>query len=183
MPTIIVPDSSVPLLAAFQPCFTIPSYRTFCLLVAGWVHCRGRHTVTGLVVAAGAVGVRHVSAFDRFFARAPWSLDALGRVVFTLAPAWIPPDWPLLVLVDDTALGSMHHDPLLSSARKPFCSFGHVWVVLALWVPPPLGARGFALPLLSRRSVGTKRGGRADAGRASGSPRPRPPTPPSGRPS
>src|SRR5437763_3708200 len=125
MPTIIVPDSSVPLLAAFQPCFTIPSYRTFCLPVAGWVHCRGRHTVTGLVVAAGAVGVRHVSAFDRFFARAPWSLDALGRVVFTLAPAWIPPDWPLLVLVDDTlarkggqatAPGSMHHDPLLSSA-------------------------------------------------------------------
>jgi hypothetical protein len=45
------------------------------------------------------------------------------------------------VLIDDTlarktgkgiALATMHHDPLLSTARKPFCGFGHVWVVLAL---------------------------------------------------
>src|SRR6266496_1088623 len=121
-------EAMLPLLAAFAPCFTAPSYRTFCLLVSGWLHCRGRHTVTGLVIAAGAVGGRHISVFHRFFARAPWSLDALGRVVFTLALAWIPPDRPLLVLVDDTlarksgkavALASMHHDPLLSSARKP----------------------------------------------------------------
>jgi hypothetical protein len=58
----------------------------------------------------------------------------------------------------------MHHDPLLSTARKPFCSFGHVWVVLALWVPLPMGGtRGFALPLLFRLYVGTKRGGTKDA--------------------
>ena len=54
----------------------------------------------------------------------------------------------------------MHHDPLLSSARKPFASFGHVWVVVALWVPLPLGSgRGFALPVLFRLYVGAKRGG------------------------
>jgi hypothetical protein len=53
----------------------------------------------------------------------------------------------------------MHHDPLLSSARKPFCSFGHVWVVLALWVPVPMGEqRGFAQPLLFRLDVGANRG-------------------------
>ena len=58
----------------------------------------------------------------------------------------------------------MHHDPLLSSARTPFCSFGHVWVVLAVWVPLPLGGgRGFALPILFRLDVGAKRGGQADA--------------------
>jgi hypothetical protein len=110
--------------------------------------------------------------FHRFFARARWSLDALGRVVFSLALGWMPADGPLLVLIDDTlarkggkaiALATMHHDPLLSSARKPFCSFGHVWVVLALWVPLPMGRRGFALPLLFRLYVGAKRGGQADA--------------------
>jgi hypothetical protein len=54
----------------------------------------------------------------------------------------------------------MHHDPLLSSARKPFASFGHVWVVLAVWVPLPFGSgRGFALPVLFRLYVGAKRGG------------------------
>src|SRR5438105_15031380 len=58
----------------------------------------------------------------------------------------------------------MHHDPLLATARKPFFSFGHVWVVLALWVPLPMGrGRGFALPLLVRLYTGAKRGGRADA--------------------
>ena len=58
----------------------------------------------------------------------------------------------------------MHHDPLLSTARKPFFSFGHVWVVLALWVPLPMGAsRGFALPILFRLFVGGKRGGQLDA--------------------
>jgi len=77
-----------------------------------------------------------------------------------------------VVLIDDTlarktgkgiSLATMHHDPLRSSARKPFCSFGHVWVVLALWVPLPIGTRGFALPVLFRLYVGAKRGGRADA--------------------
>lgn len=169
---LILPETFVPLLAAFQPCFTAPSYRTFCELVGGWVQCQGRRTVTGVVIAAGAVGSRHISVFHRCFARVPWSLDALGRVVWTLALAWISADQPLLVLIDDTlarkggkaiALATMHHDPLLSSARKPLCSFGHVWVVLALWVPLPMSPRGFALPLLFRLYVGSKRGGQADA--------------------
>jgi hypothetical protein len=173
MPEVILPNTFMPLLAAFEPCFHAPSYRTFSVLVAGWIHCLGRRTVTGLVVAAGAVGRRHISVYQRFFARAQWSLDAVGQVVFSLALAWIPPDQPLLVLVDDTlarksgkgvSLATMHHDPLLSTTRKPFCSFGHVWVVLALWVPLPMGqTRGFALPLLFRLYVGAKRGGKADA--------------------
>jgi hypothetical protein len=69
-------------------------------------------------------------------------------VAFRLALAWIPAEQPLYILIDDTlarktgkgiSLATMHHDPLLSSARKPFCRFGHVWVVLALWVPLPMG--------------------------------------------
>jgi hypothetical protein len=166
---VILPHSFVLLCAAFQPCFTAPTYRTFQWLVAGWLHCPGRRTVTAVAVAAGAVEHRHISVFHRFFARAPWSLDALGRVLFTLALAWVPADQPLFLLVDDTlarkhgksiSLATMHHDPLLSTARKPFFSFGHVWVVLALWVPLPVGgARGFALPLLFRLYVGAKRGG------------------------
>jgi SRSO17 transposase len=169
----MVPDTFVVLLAAFQPCFTAPSHCNFQLLVTGWVHCLGRRTITAVTLASGAVGTRHVSAFHRFFSRARWNLDAVGRVLCTLAVAWIPADQPLYVLIDDTlarkrgkciALGSMHHDPLLSTARKPFFSFGHVWVVLALWVPLPMGGqRGFALPLLFRLYVGAKRGGKADA--------------------
>ena len=53
--------------AAFAACFTAPTCRTFCYLVAGWLQCPGRHTVTGVALAAGAgvVGWRHISAFHR----------------------------------------------------------------------------------------------------------------------
>jgi hypothetical protein len=97
----------------------------------------------------------------------------VGQAVFRLALRWIPADRPLFILVDDTlarktgkgiALATMHRDPLLSSVRKPFCSFGHVWVVPALWVSLPMGgSRGFALPLPFRLYVGAKRGGTKDA--------------------
>jgi hypothetical protein len=170
---VILPHSFLLLCAAFQPCFTAPTYRTFQWLVAGWVHCPGRRTITAVAVASGAVEQCHISVFHRFFSRAQWSLDAVGRVVFTVAVGWLLPGLPLLLLVDDTlarkhgkgiSLATMHHDPLLSTAKKPFFSFGHVWVVLALWVPLPMGeARGCALPLLFRLYVGAKRGGQQDA--------------------
>jgi hypothetical protein len=177
---VMLPHPFSPLLAAFRSCFTAPSYQIFQWLISGWVHCRDRHTITAIAWASGAIGHRHRSAFGRFFSRAPWSLDALGRVLFTLALPWLPADQPLYVLIDDTlarksgkciALGSMHHDPLRSRSGKPFCSFGHVWVVLALWVPLPLHpTHGFALPLLCRLYVGAKRGGQRDApGRRTGS--------------
>ena len=176
MPPLMLPETFTPLAAAFASCFTAPTYRLFCYLVAGWVQCQGRHTVTAVVMAGGAVGWWHISAFHRFFSRAPWDLDSVGKVVFRLALRWVPTDQPLHVLGDDTlarkggkaiALGSMHHDPLRSTGRKAFASFGHVWVVLALWVPLPFGprgsAKGIAVPILFRLYVGSRRGNRADA--------------------
>ena len=172
MPDCILPSSFLLMLAAFQPCFYAPSYANFRLLVAGWVHCLGRRTVTAIVLAAGGVGEKHLSVFHRFFGRAQWSLDAVGQVLVRLALARLSAEAPVLGLGDDTlarktgkgiSLASMHHDPLLSTARKPFFSFGHVWVVLAIWVPLPMGkARGFALPVLFRLYVSRKRGGRRD---------------------
>jgi hypothetical protein len=176
MPPVMLPETFAPLAAAVASCFTGPTYRTFRYLVAGWVHCQGRHTITGVALAAGVVGWWHISVFHRFFSRARWDVDALGKVVFRLTLPWVPADQPVVVLVDDTlarkagkaiALGSMHHDPLLSSVHKAFASFGHVWVVLALWVPLPFGpaghAKGLALPVLFRLYVGSRRGNRADA--------------------
>jgi hypothetical protein len=178
----MVPESFALVLATFAPCFTAPTYQTFRYLVAGWLQCTGRHTVTNVAVAAGVVGTervaswRHISVCHRFFSRARWEPDALGKRVFTLAVRLLPADSPVRVLVDDSlvrkhgkaiALGSMHHDPLLSHGRKTFSSFGHVWVVLALWLPLPFGViggpRGVALPLLFRLYIGSQPGNRQDA--------------------
>src|ERR1051326_7025708 len=121
----MVPESFALLLVAFAPCFTTPTYQTFCHLVAGWLQCPGRHTVTGVAVAAGVVGDEgarrwhHISVFHRFFSRARWEPEAVGKVVFTLAVRLLPAGWPIILLVDDSlarkagkaiALGSMHHD-------------------------------------------------------------------------
>ena len=178
MPPLMVPESFVVVLVACAPCFSAPTYRVFCHLVAGWLHCPGRHTVTGVAVAAGGgvVGWRHISAFHRFFSRVAWEPDAVGKVVFTLALRVLPAGAPIILLVDDSlarkegkaiALGSMHHDPLLSTRRRPFSRFGHVWVVLALWLPLPFGVvggpRGVAVPVLLRLFVGSQRGNRTDA--------------------
>jgi hypothetical protein len=169
MPLAIVPDSFVVLLGAFRGCFGGPSFALFRGVVAGWVHCLGRRTLTAVALAGGLVGTRHVSGVHRFFARAVWRWDELGRVLFALAVARVPAGAPLLVLLDDTlarkggkgiALAAMHHDPLRSTARKRVFSFGHVWVVAALWVPlPGTGGRGVALPVLARLATGGKQGG------------------------
>ncbi len=45
---------------------------------------------------------------------------------------------------------AMHHDPLLSSANKPFFHFGHQWVVLAVVVPFARWGKVFSLPVLVR---------------------------------
>jgi hypothetical protein len=169
----MLPETFLGLLTACEGCFPAPSYRNFLTLMTGWVQCLGRRTVTALVIAAGAVGTRHIAGCHRCFARAQWRLDDLGRVLFPLARPWLKADPPLIVMIADTlcrkggkgiCLASMHHAPLLSTARKPFFSFGHVWAVVALWVPLPRGdTRGFALPLLFRLYRRTKRGGQVAA--------------------
>jgi len=172
----MLPETFAPVMAAFGACFSAPTYQTFRCLVAGWVQCHGRHTVTAVAMAAGVVGWCHISVFHRFFSRARWEVDAVGKVAFRLALQWVPAGQAVVLLGDDTlarkrgkaiALGSMHHDPLLSRVRKAFCSFGHVWVVLALWVPLPFGPhgapKGIAVPVLFRLYVGRRRGNGADA--------------------
>ena len=124
MSELILPPTLTVLLAAFTPCFQARSVVIFQWLVVGWVQCQERRTLTGVALAPGAIGEHHISVFHRFFSRASWTLDALGRVVFMLAVMWLPADQPLVMLGDDTlarkggksiALASMHHDPLLSS--------------------------------------------------------------------
>ena len=169
----MIPESIARVLAAYAVCLQARSYPTFQWLVLGWVQCLGRRPLTAVALASGGLAERHVSVFHRFFARAVWSLDAVGQVVLQQALRWLPPEQPVDLLGDDplarksgkgVSLAAMHHDPLLSTARKPFFSSGHVWVVLAVWVPLPMGrGRGFALPLLVRLYTGAKRGGRAEA--------------------
>ncbi len=62
---------------------TSPTLSNLTTIQAGWAFAP-RQTVTGMLLAAGAVGKKHHSAFHRLFAQAQWALDRLGLVVFGL---------------------------------------------------------------------------------------------------
>jgi hypothetical protein len=151
--------SLLPWLAALASCFTAPSFQTFVHVVTGWIVCLGRHQVTQVLCAAGALGVKHHSTFHRFFRQARWVPDEIGLCLLRLVMALLPAEAPVVVAVDDT-LGrhtgkhirgaAMHHDPLLSTRAKAFHHWGHVWVVLAVVVEVPHWHKRFALPVLCR---------------------------------
>jgi hypothetical protein len=164
MPDAVVVVSFARLLQSFSPCFTAPSFESFVTLMSGWVLNMRRHTVTETVSAACAVGTKHISSFHRFFSKARWTTDAVGLVLVHAIDRLLPPDAPLVAPVDDTlgrhtgkeiAAASMHRDPLLSTGRRLFFHWGHVWVVLSINVP--MSGKTWALPVLFRLYRGKKR--------------------------
>lgn len=151
--------SFVTLVAVFAECFTAPTFQTFRWLLSGWILCITDHTVTGVIRAANAVGVKHHTTFHRFFRAAAWVSDEISLQLIKLVMALLSPDQEVIVAVDDT-LGrhvgpnlrgaSMHHDPLLSTRTKVIHHWGHVWVVLSIVIQVPRWKKSFALPILAR---------------------------------
>jgi hypothetical protein len=162
----MLPESLLCCLCLFESCFRAPSYRRFVTLMSGWLLCVGRHTVTGVMRAAGVADRDH-NGYHRFFSRGVWSPDAVGLVVLALALKWVDPNARVMLTLDDTlarhtgkriAGAGMHRDPLLSTGVRPFFHFGHNWVVLAVAVTMPWG-KTYSLPFWARlyRSVKTAR--------------------------
>jgi hypothetical protein len=157
MPDILV-RSFAPFLLALQPCFTRPSFSSFWALACAWVLCSGRRSLTR-VIQSGQLGrFKHFCSFHRFFSQARWNLDDLGRCVLQLL---LPFCSEILIgAVDDTLArksgrhiwgADMHHDPLRSTQKRPFFSFGHSWVVFSLHVSFPFApGKVWALPILVR---------------------------------
>jgi len=165
MPDTFIVGSFIHLLQAFVPCFTSPSFATFVTMMGGWSLATGRHTVTGVVRAANAVGWKHIRSFHRFFSKGSWLPDEVGLVLVRLVVArCLQADDAIVVPIDDTlgrhtgkkiAGASMHRDPLLSTGRRPFFHWGHLWVVVSIAVPA--FGKTWALPVLFRLQRGKKR--------------------------
>jgi len=77
-PDLTLPPSLMPLLAVFQPCFTAPSFRTFCGLAAGFLAQPGRRTVCGMLTGAGLSRLWSHHRAHRFFSHARWGSEGLG---------------------------------------------------------------------------------------------------------
>ena len=137
---------------------TTPSFVNLNVILAGWVFTP-RRTVTGMLLAAGAVGRKHHSAFHRLFAQARWSLDRLGLALFDLMKPHLT-GGRIFLAIDDTLARKrglkifgvgMHHDPLLSTRKTAIMNWGHSWVVLGVIVRfRHWPERVFCLPILFR---------------------------------
>jgi hypothetical protein len=159
------------LLQAVSFVMTVPTFISFVTVVTGWVFAR-RRTITGMILAADAVGAKHHSAFHRVFAAAQWSLDELGLAVFGLILPFLK--GVIFLAIDDTLARKrglkvygvgMHHDPLISTRKVALTNWGHSWVVLGIILQLPFcPERSFCLPILFRLYISkqtvARRGGR-----------------------
>jgi hypothetical protein len=134
------------LLLRFRSVFTAPTFATFLHIATGWCLSHRHRYVTELIQSAGAVHQGHHSRYHRFFGNAAWAIDDLFESLAREAVATFYPGGAIEAGVDDTLcrkrgltiVGTgMHHDPLISSRKRPHVSWGHDWVILSLLIPAP----------------------------------------------
>ena len=144
----------------FASCFTKPTFQTFRVIVAGWLLGCGRRTVTHVLLMGGGLKIKTFSCYHRFFSRARWTIDSMGRVIVAMVLKFIPKDAPIVAAVDDTLnrktgkriwAAGMHHDPILSTGKRCVFSFGHNWVVLSIQLRFAFAPdKVWSLPILMR---------------------------------
>jgi DDE superfamily endonuclease len=178
LPGLTLPASLAGLLWSLRPCFTGPSYRTFCGLVAGLCGQVRRRTVCGMLLGAGLSRCWPHDRVHYFFARAAWDLDQLGVAVARLVVALlVPAGAAVIVAVDDSVFrrcgrkvygAAWQHDG--SAPARDKISFGTCFVVAGIVVALPFSSRPVCLPVLARLHVPGK-------GKARGKARKRDPAP------
>lgn len=154
-------ESFVVLLECFSPCFTLPTFSTFALIMTGWALSSRHRYITDAVITSGSTRRGHHSNFHRFFSQAAWSLDQVSLALTLLLLRYFVPNGLIHVAVDDTLRrkrglslfgAGMHYDPLMSSRRKKIANWGHCWVVVSIVVGDFTWAPGkyWSLPILFR---------------------------------
>ncbi len=154
-PSLTLPPSLMGMLVVFRPCFTAPTFRTFCALGAGLLTQTGRRTVCGMLTGAGLARYWSHHRAHRFFSHARWSVEQLSTVLTRLVvELLIPAGEPVLVAVDDTLLkrsgpkvhaASWFHDGSANSGHQ--VGYGNNWVIAAIVVRLPFLRRPLALPV------------------------------------
>ncbi len=162
----MLPEGTLPvslqvLLAWFQPCFTAPSFRTFCALACGFWVQTGRKTVCGMLTGAGLSRIWPHHRAHYFFARGRWQPGDLGLALARLVVSLlVPAGEPVTVAIDDTLFrrrgkkvwaASWFHDG--SAAGKDKTGYGNNWVIAGIVVMLPMVSRPVCLPVLARLVV------------------------------
>ena len=179
LPGLTLPASLSALLGALRPCFTAPSFATFCGLAAGLAGQVRRRTVCGMLLGAGLAPAWPHDRAHYFFTRARWQIDELGLAVARLVVLLVPPGEPLTVAVDDSVFrrsgrkvhgAAWQHDG--SSPSPDRLSFGTCFVTCGIVVHLPFCARPVCLPVLARLVLAGKKAKAPAQGRKKAAPAP-----------
>jgi hypothetical protein len=144
-----------PLAAAFRR----EVHDLFCKVVAAWIVCLGRRTISRVWETTGQSEHRNHAAVYRLFSEAVWNWDAVCRLLLLRVLALVP-GVRLWVVVDDTlahkrgakvAFGGIFLDAVLSTRKHKVFRFGNNWVLLGVVVELPFRPnRYFCLSILWR---------------------------------
>lgn len=158
LPSATIPRCLRGLLEEFRPCFTAPTFATFCGLVTGLIAQTRRRTVCGMLLGGGLERVWHHTRAHRFFAAARWSPDRVGlSLCDIIVRLLLPVGAPITLAVDDTLFkragrkvhGAFWHHDGAAKGPKPI-GYGNCWVVVGIIVELPFLSRPVCLPVLAR---------------------------------
>jgi hypothetical protein len=134
------------LLGPFWVCFRCEPFSTFSALVAAWVVCLGRRTISRVWETTGRSAEQDHSHAFRLFSSAAWNWDEVCRVLLVQLLATFVPGARVWLVVDDTlchkrgakvAFGGIFLDAVLSSKKHKTFRFGTNWVTLGLIIELP----------------------------------------------
>jgi hypothetical protein len=158
LPDVTLPVSLSALLAVFGPCFTVPTFRTFCALACGFWAQTERRTVCGMLTGAGLSRTWAHHRAHYFFSRARWNPDDLGLTLARLAVSLlVSAGDPVTVAIDDTLFrrcgkkvwaASWFHDGSAKGPKKT--GYGNNWVIAGIVVTLPFCSRPVCLPVMFR---------------------------------
>jgi hypothetical protein len=148
------------LLAPFAGCFNGPVHDTFCAMVAAWIACLGRRTISRVWQTTGRAESEDHSKAYRLFNQATWNWDDLARIFLLELLCDLLPGSRLWLVLDDTlchkrgakvAFGGVYLDAVLSSKKHKCFRYGVNWVTLGVLLELPFRkGRPFCVNLLWR---------------------------------
>ena len=154
-----IPSMAV-LLLALESAFRQEAFAMFSAMVATWILCLGRRTISRVWETTSQANQRnHASAF-RLFSQAAWNWDEVCRLLAVQILASLVPTTRIWLVVDDTlchkrgaqvAFGGIFLDAVMSSKKHKVFRFGNNWVMLGIVVELACRPqRYFCLPIAWR---------------------------------
>jgi hypothetical protein len=153
-----MPREIAPVLHAFSPLFTAPTWEHVLVLLTSAILCQGARRVSSLLRVMGLSKEKRFEKYHRVFNRAKWNSMAGAKILLGLLVQLLPASLPLLIIVDDTierrkgkkiSAKGYYRDAVRSTEKVIVKCYGLKWVCLMLVVTLPWCKRPWALPFMT----------------------------------